>query len=176
MLLKSLTILRTASMTLVDCKFANLSLSDPLMLGLVKTNNSLLKWMKKTNQPYTYMNFKGDLYVRDNHGWMHLTRGGENLHLNYLVMFKRGEGHGTRFMKVLIDFSDYSGINISLVCYPLQGADPIRLKSFYERLGFVPKYDYHVYMAKKQKRNRIKACFRVGANQQATLIAKASKS
>lgn len=166
----------TLTKMLVDCKFANLSLSDPLMLGLVETNNSLLKWMKKTKQPYTYLNFKGDLYIRDDHGWLHLTKHLDYLHLNYIVMFKRGEGHGTRFMNMLISFSNETKTNISLVCHPLQGADPIRLKSFYERLGFVPRYEYHVYLAKKQKRNRTKTCIGSGINQQTNLIAKASKS
>jgi len=91
-------------------------------------------------------------------------------------MFKRGSGHGTRFMKMLIAFSDAKKIDISLVCYPLQGSDPIRLKSFYERLGFVPKYDYHVYVAKKQKRNRVKALIGDRVDDQAVKSLKASKS
>lgn len=105
--------------------------------------------MAEKNLNYTYCNHNTNLFIIiPSIGWM---RFGNNpairtsLYINTIVIEDKCKGHGSRQLKMLKMFSDDTETPLSLICFPLQGSDPVRLNNFYKNNGFISEGGFYVY-------------------------------
>lgn len=152
---------------MVTPTFAKRPLNRPIIYGSYHPNNDLLNWMSKQvfEYKYYYCSYKTDLYIRiPKVGWMKFTNNAAyptSLYLMFLVINKPCKGHGTKQMEMLKKFSDDMHIPITLMCCPLRGSDPMRLKNFYLNLGFKKEENFYIYekmeAAKEEYKHQVSA-------------------